>query len=213
MGLGSPLVVIGLAVVLGLVLWWLIPPKTSRAPTTNLKTAPANTANTTTNQSSPVSTITFSTVDLPDRDPNFNFTLNIPERWLVEYRDDLTAVNIYDPGLTGSTLAQSRMLVQYYTGQDFRQPTNAQSAPVRLTVAGRPAQRYTLYSSTTAKPESVPGWWGESRTVTEVRGASTSGVMYVFHLAPDLPASVTSTLWDSLRVGATDSTSNATSSA
>ncbi len=205
MGLGSPLAAVGLVAAAGLALWWLIPTKTSRAPTTNLNTGAATNLNSPTNQTAPVSTITFSTVDLPDRDPNFSFTLNIPDHWLVEYREDLVAVNLYDPNLTGSTVAKSRIMVQYYSGQDFRQPTNTIAAPTQLTIAGRPAQRYTLKASTGVEPGTVPGWWSESRQVTEVRGgASTPGVVYVFHPAPDSPAAVTDVLWQSLRIGAID---------
>lgn len=195
-------VVVGLAA-------WLVWPKATKAPTTNTAGSVNNAIS---NLNTPVTipTTVFSTVDLPDRDPNFSFAISLPSTWLVEYRSPLTAINVYDPNISASSnLMKSRLLIQYYTGADFRAPKNISGRVTSLTVAGQPAQRYTLKSSAASTLGSYPNWWWEARTVTEVRsGATSPHTFYVFHVAPDVSQSVIDQLWPSLQVGQLDQNTN-----
>src|SRR5690348_12815413 len=85
--------------VLMLLTWFFWPPKKTSAPTLN-----NTTTNIVANQPSPVvnsshAGVTFSTADLPDRDPAFEFSLSLPTSWRAEYVPSPKAVNIYDPAI------------------------------------------------------------------------------------------------------------------
>ncbi len=168
------------AVLLAVVVWLVWPPKKSSAPTINNNTAVnlTNTANTNGNTNSTASggsMITFSTVDLPDRDPALEFSVRIPRTWRVEYLSGPRAINIYDPKLAGTTLQQSQLFVQYYTAPTWRTPSNISGAVNRtVTYSQASAQTYVLSAQAVSIASNYPAWWNATRPVGEVQSGSTT---------------------------------------
>lgn len=181
-----PYIVVGVVVV-GLILWIAWPTKKTVAPTVPANTTTSNTAaNVNTNTMVPMTT--FSTVDLPERDPAFEFTVKIPTTWRVEYLAGSKAINIYDAANSsnGSTLATSKILFQYYTGAAFRRPDQVSGEVDRtITFNDKPAQTYIVPVSE-AKPDVArPIWWNQQRHVYEMQnGAVAPYTYYVLAIAP-----------------------------
>ncbi|MEK7538016.1 MAG: hypothetical protein AAB619_03535 [Patescibacteria group bacterium] len=181
-----PYILVGV-VMAGLIIWIAWPTKKTVAPTVPANTTISNTA-ANVNISATVPMTTFSTVDLPERDPAFEFTMKIPAKWRVEYLAGPTAINIYDAANSsdGSTLARSKIFVQYYTGAAFRRPDRVSGEVDRtITFNNEPAQTYIVPVSE-AKPDvALPTWWNQERHVYEIQnGAVTPFTYYVLAIAP-----------------------------
>ena len=183
------------AAVIGLIIGaaFLWPHQPVIAPTTN--TAHQNisltNADAHVNLNTAVETTMFSTADLPDRNAHFSFTLNIPSTWVAAYVSDSQAINFYDPQASAqtTTIAQSKVFVQYYEGQAFTPSTDTTQSR-SLTVAGLPAREYTYEASrTTASVRpGFPEWIVTAKhIVLQLQtGTSQPYTYYVFHQRPDL---------------------------
>ncbi|MBI5467191.1 MAG: hypothetical protein HY975_03180 [Candidatus Kerfeldbacteria bacterium] len=199
----SPLTIGLAALVLGGLIWWVIPPKRSVAPTTNQLTTNSATGTSNANRAGAAPTVVFSTVDLLDRDPNFSFSVAIPEHWLVEYRPAVKAINMYEAVTGQASLSLSQVFVQYYTGSSFATPTDVTGTIASSqTTAGQPMRTYRLTGNKRRASAGVPSWWSNEHTVVEVQsGEAAPYVYYQFHLQPALTPSISETLWTTLQAG------------
>lgn len=188
---------LGAGVILG-VAWGIFYPKTSDAPTVNqnqLTNTNASQTNTSanTNRASSV-TEPFRTDDLPDRDPAFSFTADIPSAWAVEYVDGSQAINIYDPmGSGGSSLANAKIFMKYFRASSFETLTTVDIiSQTSTTMNGRPAVTYVIKKKS-AVPDfpSQPSWRNDQHRVTDIRTTDASPtIFYVVAKAPDVSEAV-----------------------
>lgn len=199
----SPLTIGLAALLLGGLIWWLIPPKRTVAPTTNQATTNTTTGTVNANRGVTEPTVVFSTVDLLDRDPNFSFSVAIPEHWLVEYRPAAKAINMYEAVTGQASVATSQVVVQYYTGAAFVSPSGLSGAVTSAkTTAGQAMRTYTLKTDAQRTAASLPAWWTDAHQVVEVQsGTTTPYVYYQFHFKPEVSSSVGDTFWRTLQAG------------
>lgn len=178
------------AVLAGAVIWFAWPPKKTAAPTVtvNTNTATNVSADVDTPVDSSSNTIVFSTTDLPDRDPAFDFTAYIPKSWRVEYVADSQAINIYDPqAKASSNLEKSQIFVKYFSASSFQTLSTVDIiSQASLTINNRPAIAYTIKKKSSAKNfASQPSWRNIEHRVTDIRSTDNSPTtFYVFAKAP-----------------------------
>lgn len=180
--------------VAGLVLgisWGLFRPQSITAPTvTNAENtnAPAN-ANTSPNPAA-AGVTTFSTLDLPDRDPAFEFTAAIPTAWAAEYVPGSQAINVYDPrGERSTSLENSKIFIRYFTATTFQTLTTVDILErTTSTIADRPAVTYVIRKKSAAADfPSQPAWRNGEHRVTDIRSTDDNPTtFYVFAKAPDV---------------------------
>ncbi len=181
---------VGAGLILG-VLWSLFRPQTSDAPTINTATTNRGTNQTTTTPTNTAVGVTmFSTLDLPDRDPAFSFTADVPTAWAVEYVAASQAINVYDPRGAGETsLTNSKMFIKYFSAASFQTLTTVDILTrTELTINGRPAVTYTIKkkSSVPDFPDQPP-WRNLEHRVTDIRSTDDSPTtFYVFAKAPEV---------------------------
>lgn len=177
-------------VVLIVSVWLLYPTKRTSAPTiktnTTTNTSVANT-NTATN-TSPLATITFSTADLPERDPAYSFSLSLPVSWRAEYVAAAKAMNMYDKSIVGSSITASQMFVTYYNGSAFSSiDLIPDSSAANIKAGNQPTQTYDRVTNVPTAPSGFPSWWPQSHHVVEVKtGDAAPYTFYVFDFAPTL---------------------------
>lgn len=189
------LFILGGAALIGAVIWFIWPPKQSVAPTTNTANSAVvntNTTTTTVNTSTavPAGMIVFSTTDLPDRDPAFDFTVNIPKTWRVEYVSSSTAINLYDPKAAGATnLEKSQIFIKYFTASTFLTLTTVDiKSQTASTINGRSAMTYVIEKKPGIKDfVGQPSWRNAEHTVTDIRSTSDDPTtFYVFAKSPEV---------------------------
>lgn len=198
--------------VAGLVLgvaWGLFHPKTTTAPTV---TTGQNTNRNVTNANSALTNVSlsgvtiFSTLDLPDRDPVYDFSAEIPSAWAVEYVAASQAITIYDPRGAGETsLANAKIFIKYFTASNFETLTTVDILSQQATtIIGRPAMTYVIKKKSTAPDfPHQPTWRNVQHRVTDLRLSDASpSTFYVFAQAPDVSDSIFSTFLNSLKFNA-----------
>jgi hypothetical protein len=178
------------AVLLGLGIWLSWPAKKLVAPTTN--TAATNQTNS--NQSGQTNTsttngsmITFSTADLPDRDPAYDFTVSLPSTWRVEYLSAGKAIQVYEQSVTEGKAI--RLFITTQTVSTLTRPTGAiGTATIIPADATHPErQQYTVQSSAAS---SRPSWWTQQhQTIIFANWTMTPASQYTFAFAPTVTAS------------------------
>ncbi len=175
------------------VLWGIVRPQTTSAPTTNTTLQNTNSSsigniNSATNVNG---VTTFSTSDLPDRDSAFSFSTSIPTTWAVEYIPGSQAINIYDPrGQAASTLENSKIFIKYFSADKFLTLTTVDIlSQTSLTIATRPAVAYVIKKKASAANFSnQPTWRNLEHRVTDIRSTDANPtIFYVFAKAPDVP--------------------------
>lgn len=190
-------VVIGLlAGLLIAVIWGVLANRRTIAPTTNsdgnlnVTTSNSATGNTNTQDEILTDTSFFSTNDLPDRDPVFNFSASLPNDWAVETVQGSHAINLYDPAANSdTTLEQSQIFVKYFQASDFETLTTVDVlSRTETTVNNRPAVTYTIRKkSGVADFADQPSWRNVEHEVTDIRSTDGSPtIFYVFAKNPDL---------------------------
>ena len=185
------------AVVIGLVIWFTWPTKKTMAPTVNS----SNTALVHVDQPTniPSTMILFSTADVPDRDPAFEFTLVIPKQWRVEYLAGVKAMNFYDPAgvKTGTSLEQSQLIVQASTGIATDVPSGFSKKEIStMTNAGVRVTEETLTATAAAKKQTgLPAFMSATHPVAVFE--STSGTSTIRYLASRHP-NVDDPTWQSI---------------
>lgn len=177
---------------LGAVIWMFWPTKKSLAPTTTINSSTAvNVAadvDVPTNIASDL--IGFSTADLPDRDPAFEFTAQMPSTWRVEYVASARAINIYDSRAAGSSsLEKSVVFISYYSAMSFT-PSTAVDVKSRTetTIGGRAVLTTVVQKkSGVANFSDQPTWLNLEHQVTDIRTTDASpAIFYSFAQAPSL---------------------------
>lgn len=192
----TPLILIILAVlaVVAMVAF-IFRPRASIAPTVNTAVGqnvnapvPANSnTNSVTKQ-----TISFATADLPDRDPHFNFTAEIPKAWQVDTAGAGQSLNFLDAKLTGSRVDRSKVWVDFYTANGYQPlPVAVRPSVKTATVAKHAAETYVVPAGTAiTSAAGKPSWWRNARTVTEIQATTDlPHIMYVFNFAPTMSES------------------------
>lgn len=190
--------VAGLAIAVGL-LW----PRTQVvAPTTN--TAKVNVNQPTSNANTSTNTTTFSTVDLPDRDPRFSFSTHLPSGWVAEYVPGSRAIIFLDPQAGGtSNLEKTRVFVTYFEATTFQTLTTVEvKSRSELSINERPAVQYVIAKkSGVADFTAQPDWRNRQHQVTDIRTTSDSPtIFYAFAQAPDLPEEIFSDILRSFTI-------------
>jgi len=182
--------IIFLAVVIALVavlIWWMWPAKNSVAPTinNNATNAAAN-VNATNTNATPATMIEFSTADLPGRDSQFKFDMNIPLRWEVSYDAGLKAIYILNTELSNVIeVKNSQLLIQYYTGTVHRPDRAVVGEIMTKQINNQSAREYLLASDQSETiPTGYPDWWSSARSVVEFNKPDGAGINYVFNFAP-----------------------------
>ena len=174
-------IVVGVLAAVGLsLLWGLIRPQTTVAPTLNQNSQQVN-LNSPTNTSTPTTT-EFSTADLPDRDPKLNFSASVPAGWVAEYVSGSQAINLYNPIAAGSTtLERSQIFVKYFEASSFQTLTTVDiKSRKETTVNNRPAMVYVIQKkSGQADFASQPAWRNLEHTVTDIRSTDTTPSLYL----------------------------------
>lgn len=185
-------VVVGVVLV---VVWGLVTRKTTIAPTVNiqnqaLNSNAANTNQANTNTAPLTDTSFFSTSDLPDRDPAFNFSASLPSGWVAESVAGSQAINLYNSGAAGdSSLEKSQIFIRFFQSSEFLTlSTVTIKSRAESTINGRPAVTYVIEKkSGVADFPSQPSWRNLEHRVTDIRSSDTSPtVFYVFAKAPGL---------------------------
>lgn len=108
----------GLAIVVilfGGVVFFFRPSHPTLAPTKNANTISATNLNTV----APLSTLLFSTADLPDRDPAFEFSIQVLPSWRAEYNKKAKAINLYE-ATDGSTFDDARLWITPATSAEVK---------------------------------------------------------------------------------------------
>lgn len=200
---------VGLGLIFG-VAWGFFWPTTTQAPTVNTANRNSSVATNTTNTNTAL-TARFSTVDLPDRDPAFDFAADIPSAWAVEYISDSQAINVYDPKGPGSTsLANSKIFMKYFRASSFETLTTVDILSQQATtISGRPSFVYTIKKKTTVVDfADQPSWRNAEHTVTDIRTTDASPtIFYVVAKAPDISEAVYQTFLTSLKFTGSDQSS------
>lgn len=199
--LRHPAYIVIAVVIIGMIVWLSWPAKKTTAPTTNTvaNTSIANTNATVNTNTSTAQTQTFSTADLPDRDPAFEFTMNIPKTWRVEYIATTKAINIYDPSLTGTAVDKSQLFIQYYVGKDFKDSSRAIDPVEDTTIANGNAVHQQNLSASGAASAMYPAWLVQAHQLTDIRtGTKNPYTFYSVHAAPTISNDMRSTVLNSL---------------
>lgn len=176
---------------LTVIVWLLYPTKHSTAPTLNTSATNQSAANinsTANTNTSSLNTIAFSTADLPERDPAFSFTMNLPLSWRAEYSTDAKAINMYDKSVTGTSLTTSQVFIRYYTASTMKKIVAvANTNEETMLNATFTAQKYERPAVTSAIPSGYPTWWKEQHKALEVQTGSTAPyTYYTFDFHPTL---------------------------
>ncbi len=199
----TPLIILpAICICLVAVLVW--PKKKALAPTVNTTTVTNTVQPVVNTNSAPTSSvITFSTVDVPERDPAFDFSMQLPDTWLVEYQPTPKAINVYAPKGTGTRLGQSTVFIQYYTGTTFQFPARTLATTKKSFVSSEQSvSSYTEKAVTTVVPTNYPTWWSQQHEVIDVRsGSSAPYTFFVLHFAPTLDSATIQQLSNSFHNG------------
>lgn len=141
-----------------------------------------NQGNANLNSSTTYPGVVFSTADLPERDPHFEFMATIPSGWVAEYLADGPAINLYNPSAAGqTTLEKSKIYVTYTIRSD--------SLSSDRTIANHPAQ-VTATVNIDATEKYIPAWMSKVTQITQVQTNDTAPYTVIqFYQAPDLPDS------------------------
>lgn len=127
--------------------------------------------------------VVFSTADLPDRDPHFEFMVTIPSGWVAEYLAAGPAINFYIPtGAGKTTIEKSRIFVTFTT------PDTPLSGSLKISgLTAQEAEATNIKVGNKAKPS----WLIGSKQITEVQTTTAAPYTIVqFSPAPDLPNTV-----------------------
>lgn len=176
----------------GSVIWMFWPTKKTLAPTTPVNVAVAvnvaNDVDVPTNIASNL--IGFSTADLPDRDPAFEFTAQMPSTWRVEYVASAHAINIYDSRSTGSSsLEKSVVFISYYSATIFTPSTSVVvKSRTETTIGGKAALTTTVQNKSNVKNLiGQPTWINLEHQVTDIRTTEANPtIFYSFAKVPNL---------------------------
>ncbi len=211
--------VIGVAI--GLVLavgWALVGHRKTVAPTLNDLANVTNQSDQVTDgnqQNTNLQPITdtslFSTNDIQDRDPNFNFSASIPSGWVVEYRSGSRAINVYDPTAAGESLTNSKFFITYYQASDFQTPDTVQViSQSTSTINDHPAKTLVIQQKSSAPDlTDQPTWRTQQHTVIDLRASDADpAIFYSFAKAPDVSDSVFQAFVKSVQFGSTGPTSS-----
>lgn len=192
-------------IVAGLILglsWGIFRPQTTSAPT--VTTDGNRNVSTNTAVDIPLAGVTtFSTFDLPDRDPAFNFSADIPAAWAVEYVAASQAINLYDPrGQGGNSLENSKIFVKFFTANDFLTLTTVDIlSQTNGKVAGRPAVTYRIKKKVDQADFSAqPSWRNIEHRVTDIRSTDERPAVFnVFAQSPEIDTATFDAVLASLR--------------
>jgi len=192
-----------IAGVLAVGLWWIMRPKISQAPTinnTNQNSAGSTNENVDTNTEA--QTVDFSTLDLADRDPKFNFTAQVPEGWVAEYIPSTKAINFYQPSDTGATLEDSVIYMTYYENDNVVIPTTDYQVETGQTISlskyPTTSMEVTLKSDRTVVADQ-PTWLASRHLLVDVNWTTTKPIMfYRFAKSPTLSNTVFTNFLQSL---------------
>ncbi|MBI2984422.1 MAG: hypothetical protein HYY50_02260 [Candidatus Kerfeldbacteria bacterium] len=172
------------------ILWAFFGQRQTIAPTVNNRPQSINQSTTSigNDNQQPSVTTPFSTNDLPDRDPAFDFSAALPLGWAAQYVEVSRAINFFDPRATGTgPIEQSRIFVTSEEGVDFPRASGPGSSQRRqLSVGGRQAVEFERQGETATAGQ--PTWLAPAHPVVEIRitqGHPTR--YYIFARAPDLP--------------------------
>lgn len=129
----------------------------------------------------------------------FTFKTTIPAAWDIEKIETIDAVNIYHPGLSGSSaLEKSQIFVRNFSANTFLTlPTVNILERKEHKVGQRDAVTY-LIEKKSGVPNfpHQPSWRNQKHRVTDVKG--DNNFFYVFAKRPDLPDSVFEEFLESL---------------
>lgn len=126
-------------------------------------------------------------------DASYDFSLYIPAAWRAETVQANASLNLYDPGVPGTTtLEQSQIFVRHFRAETFLTLSSVNVlSRVETTIAGRAAVDYVIEKKTGfANFRSQPLWRSAKHRVVDVRvtdAPSGPGLYYVFAKHPDLP--------------------------
>jgi len=186
----------GVVVVVGLVgmfIFWMRKPTV--APVVNNTNTVTNANQTNTNpvniNTAPITdTAFFTTNDLPDRDPAFNFSARLPRPWVAEYVSSSQAINLFQPTAPGdSSLEQSQVFIKYFQASEFQTLTTVDiKSRTETTINGRPAVTYVIHKKSSVPDfPNQPSWRNQEHRVTDIRSTDASpSVYYVFAKSPNL---------------------------
>lgn len=203
---------------LAAIIFWVLNPQPTATPAVdnantlqNASPSDAQSAPSNTNDE-PAATKSFSTADLPNRDPAFDFSASIPPEWAVEYVAGSQAVNLYDPNAAGEgNLQKSKIFIKYFRASSFLtlQTVDIKSR-TETTINGRPAVTYVIEKKAgVADFPSQPSWRNTEHRVTDIRSTDASPtVFYVFAKAPDVSDELFDTFLASVMFGSAKQTSD-----
>lgn len=144
--------------------------------------------------------MTFSTADLPDRDPALEFSLSIPTDWRVEYLSGPKAINVYDAADDSlTTLDASRLIIRAQSASLPAVPTGY-TAVSHSTLRQQPTA-ISLYQltgpGTTATSAGLPAFVANDVTmayVTTTGGATAYTIMKSPLVSDDLFSTIITSL-------------------
>lgn len=187
-----------IAVVLAAVIIFMRPNQPALAPTSNTN---QQTVTNTTKTSTMPATVTFSTADIPERDPAFSFTMRVPDNWNVDYLSGPKRISFFDPSSSGNTLAQSQIVVSLRQLNEPAVPEIFQAQQL-LSVANTNMviNRYAVSLKPTVNvmpAPDLPTWLFAPHTLALLTGRASAAKRFVIEFAPGVDDAVAETILSS----------------
>lgn len=173
-------------------------PKPTNAPTNSGNTNTASNVNigntnsaANTNAAANPDTNLFMTTDLPDIDPNLNFSIRLDESWAARYDEAQRAIIFFDP--KGKEADVTKVAVKYYQGAHFVAPARMIDQPTGRTIDDHDAQSVAIQAGGADWP------WTTGR-VTVADAQATDSIILRFLFSPDVTTARVNQLLESIRL-------------